>query len=193
MKSSPHQQSKCRKIVDLYIHTTGDLNKNNGLEIEFLLDTGKTCSVINFNTFIKPYQTLVKILPLFKPKLAYLRSIILKSESWVPQFFPQFQDLEIIWTPEKNLAFPDILSRNVTITHMIKYQKKHKHNPNDIKFYDNQGEEVKCFIEHDDEGFAPNDFHPVLFTTSTDKRRLLLINDGHDFKLLSLLQTSSVH
>ena len=48
---SPPQQSKCRKFVDLFIHTTGDLNKNSGLEIEFLLDTGATCSVVNFNTF----------------------------------------------------------------------------------------------------------------------------------------------
>ena len=48
---SPLQQLKCRIFVDLYIHTSGDRNKNNGLEIEFPLDTGATCSVINFNTF----------------------------------------------------------------------------------------------------------------------------------------------
>ena len=51
MKLSPPQQLKCRIFVDPYIHTTGDRNKNKGLEIEFLLDTGATCSVINFNTF----------------------------------------------------------------------------------------------------------------------------------------------
>ena len=34
-----------------------------------------------------------------------------------------FQNLKIVWTPGKNLAFPDILSRNVTITDMKKYQK----------------------------------------------------------------------
>ena len=27
------------------------MNKNSGLEIEFLLDTGTTCSIINYNTF----------------------------------------------------------------------------------------------------------------------------------------------
>ena len=95
----------------------------------------------------------------------------------------QFQNLKIIWTPGKNLAFPDILSRNVTITDMKKYQKKHKHIPKDIKFYDDQGQEVKYFIEHDDEGLSSNDFYPVLCTTSTDQRRLLLINDGHDFEV----------
>ena len=48
---SPPQQLNCRIFVDLYVHTTGDRNKNSGLEIEFLLDTGATCSVITFNTF----------------------------------------------------------------------------------------------------------------------------------------------
>ena len=96
----------------------------------------------------------------------------------------QFQNLKLNWTPGKILAFPDILSRNVTITYMKKYQKKHKHIPKDfIKFYDDQGKEVKCFIEHDDEGLSCNDFHPVLCATSTDKRRLLLRNDGHDSEI----------
>ena len=53
-----------------------------------------------------------------------------------------FKNLKIIWTPGKSLAFPDILSRNVTITDMRKYQKKHKHVPKDNNFYDDQGEEV---------------------------------------------------
>ena len=48
---SPSQQSKCRTFADLYIHTTGDLKKDSGSEIEFPLDMGETCSVINFNTF----------------------------------------------------------------------------------------------------------------------------------------------
>ena len=48
---TPPQQLKCRIFVDLYVHTTGDRNKNSGLEIEFLLDTGATCSVINFIIF----------------------------------------------------------------------------------------------------------------------------------------------
>ena len=69
------------------------------------------------------------------------------------------------------------------MTYMKKYQKKHKHIPKDKKFFDDQGEEVKYFIEHDDEGLSSNDFYRVLFTTSIDKRRLLLINDGHYFEV----------
>ena len=83
----------------------------------------------------------------------------------------------------KNLAFPQILSRKVTITDMKKYHEKHKQNPRDTKFYDDQGEEVKDFIEHDDEGFSSNDLYPVICTTSTDKRQLLLKNDDHDFEV----------
>ena len=70
----------------------------------------------------------------------------------------QFQNLKIVCNSGKNLAFPDILSRNLTITDMKKYQKKHKHIPKDIKIYDDQGQEVKYFIEHDDEGLSSNDF-----------------------------------
>ena len=66
---------------------------------------------------------------------------------------------------------------------MKKYQNKHKHIPKDIKFYDDQGQEVKYFFEHDDERLSSNDFYPVHCATSTDQRRLLLINDGHDFEV----------
>ena len=47
----------------------------------------------------------------------------------------QFQNLKIIWIPGNNLAFPDILSRNVTITDMKIYQKKHKRIPKEFNFY----------------------------------------------------------
>ena len=63
----------------------------------------------------------------------------------------QFQNLKFIWTPGKNLAFFDILSRNVTITDMKKYHKKHKRISKASKFYDDQAQEVKYSIEHDDE------------------------------------------
>ena len=102
--------------------------------------------------------------------------------------FPFSRDFLAISEPEnhldswKKLVFPDILRRNVTITHMKKYQKKHKHIPKDFEFFYDQGE-VKYFNEHDDEGLSSKDFYLVLCTTSTDKRRLLLINYGHDFEI----------
>ena len=96
---------------------------------------------------------------------------------------PQFESLKIIWTPGKNPAFSDILIRNVTITDMKKHQKKHEGIPKDINFYDDQGQGVKYFIEHDDEGLSSSDFCPVVCTTRTDKRRLRLKSDGQEFEV----------
>ena len=48
----------------------------------------------------------------------------------------QFQNLKIIWTEGKNLAFSDILSRNVTTKDLDKHQLKHKKIPKDNLFYD---------------------------------------------------------
>ena len=48
--------------------------------------------------------------------------------------FSQFLILKIIWTERKNLAFPDILSCNVKIKDLDKYQLKHKKIPKDISF-----------------------------------------------------------
>ena len=46
----------------------------------------------------------------------------------------KFQNLKIIWTPGSNLAFPDILSRNVTIVEYQHHQLQHKKLPRDIQF-----------------------------------------------------------
>ena len=44
----------------------------------------------------------------------------------------KFQNLKIIWTKGSNLAFPDILSRNVTLKEIKNLQKLHKGIPRDI-------------------------------------------------------------
>ena len=46
----------------------------------------------------------------------------------------KFQSLKIIWTPGSNLAFPDILSQNVTVEKYQKHQLQHKKVPKDIDF-----------------------------------------------------------
>ena len=38
----------------------------------------------------------------------------------------QFQNMKIIWTEGKNLAFPHIQNRNVSMKYLHKYQLKHK-------------------------------------------------------------------
>ena len=45
----------------------------------------------------------------------------------------KFQNLKIIWTPGSNLAFPDILSQNVTVEEYQKHQLQRKEKPKDIK------------------------------------------------------------
>ena len=37
----------------MYYFTTGDINKNSGLEIEYLIDPGLTCTIINYPTFLE--------------------------------------------------------------------------------------------------------------------------------------------
>ena len=66
----------------------------------------------------------------------------------------KFQNLKIIWTPGSNLAFPDILSRKVTVEEYQKHQLQHKKRTKDIEFYDEHGSLVTYRIQHDDN---PND------------------------------------
>ena len=46
--------------INLFQQPVGDKNKNNGLETQFLLYTGATCSLINFDS----YEHYCKIQPL---------------------------------------------------------------------------------------------------------------------------------
>ena len=61
----------------------------------------------------------------------------------------KFQNLIITWTPGSNLAFPDILSRNVTVEEYQKPQLQHKKIPRDIEFYDEHASPVTYRIQHD--------------------------------------------
>ena len=49
----------------------------------------------------------------------------------------KFKNLKIIWTPGSNLAFPDILSRNVTVEEYQMHQLRRKRIPRDIEFLTN--------------------------------------------------------
>ena len=54
----------------------------------------------------------------------------------------KIQNLKIIWTKGSNLAFPDILSRNITLEETKNLQKLHKEVPLDLSFYDEFGSKV---------------------------------------------------
>ena len=89
----------------------------------------------------------------------------------------QFQNLKIIWTEGKKLAFPDILSRNVKIKDLDKYQLKHKKIPKDISFYDEHGNEEKYFILRDNEKGPADDFFPILKQSITGIDKFIFKND----------------
>ena len=99
----------------------------------------------------------------------------------------KFQNLKIIWTPGSHLAFPDILSRNVTVEEYFKHQLQHKKIPRNIEFYDEHGSPVTYRIQHDDNPTDTcNDFYPIHCQQENDKKVLRLHNDGEIFTLKSL-------
>ena len=99
----------------------------------------------------------------------------------------KFQNLKIIWTPVSNIAFPDILSRNVTVEEYQKHQLQQKKIPRDIEFYDEHGSPITYRIQHDDNpNDTCNDFYPIHCLQGNDNKVLLLHNDGEDFTLNSL-------
>ena len=84
----------------------------------------------------------------------------------------QFQNLKIVWTEGKNLVFPDILSRNVKLRELDRYQLQHKKIPKDIKFFDEKGLEEKYFIVHDTERGKTNRFFPIIKQSFNGKEKL---------------------
>ena len=112
---------------------------------------------------------------------------IITSVLQVPSNHNEFQNLKIIWTPGSNLAFPDILSRNVTVGEYQKHQLTHKKIPRDKVFYDEQGSPITYRIQHDDNpNDTCNDFYPIHCQHGNDNKVLRLHNDGENFTLNSL-------
>ena len=50
-KSESNRSRSSRLSFNLFYFATGDAQKHNGLEIEFMLHTGASCSIINYRTF----------------------------------------------------------------------------------------------------------------------------------------------
>ena len=100
----------------------------------------------------------------------------------------KFQNLKIIWTPGSNVAFPDILSRNITVEEYQMHQLQHKRIPRDIEFFDEHGIPVRYQIQHEDN---PNDtcsdFYSIKHKRGNDEKILRLQNDGEDFTVSSML------
>ena len=96
----------------------------------------------------------------------------------------KFQNLKIIWTPGSNLAFPDILSQNVTVEECQKHQLQHKKIPRDIEFYDEHGSPFTYRNQHDDDpNDTCNDFYPIHCQQGNDNKVQI---DGENFTLNSI-------
>ena len=108
----------------------------------------------------------------------------------------KFQNLKIIWTPWFNLAFPDILNRNVTIDEYQHHQLQHKKLPRDFQFFDEHGQHITYEINHDDAAAEScNDFYPIHCQQSKDQKIHRFHIDGENFSLNSVstnFATSSV-
>ena len=93
----------------------------------------------------------------------------------------KFHNLKIIWTPGSNIAFPDILSRNVTLSDINKLQLQHKEIPKEISFYDEKGDQMHYTIKHEDsQDISCNDFFPIICQHGNDRQILHLKNDGDE-------------
>ena len=96
----------------------------------------------------------------------------------------KFQNLKIIWTTGSNLAFPDLLSRNVTLEETKNLQNLHKEKPRDISFSDEFGSKIHYAIEHNDDGeCGSTDFFPMLCQKGKEQRLLHLKNGGEEHEV----------
>ena len=99
----------------------------------------------------------------------------------------KFQNLKIFWTPGANLAFPDILSRNLILEGYQKHQLQHKKIPRDIEFFDENGNPVFYKIQYEDNPHNTcNDFYPIHRQQGNDEKILRLRNDGKSYTLNSI-------
>ena len=105
----------------------------------------------------------------------------------------KFHNLKIIWTPGSNLAFPDILSRNVTLSEANKLQLQHKEIPHDISFFDQDGHKIHYTIKHEEEQNASyNDFYPIICQQGNTRKTLRLKNDGNEHHVEDYLEDNEV-
>ena len=79
--------------------------------------------------------------------------------------------MKFFWTEGKNLAFPVILSRNVTTKDLCKHQLKHKKIPRQ------KWPRGKYFIVHDDNKGTSDEFFSVIKQNKNGITRFNINND----------------
>ena len=105
----------------------------------------------------------------------------------------KFHNLKITLTPGSNLALPDILSKNVTLSDTKKLQLQHKEISRDISFYDKDGHKVHYTIKHEDEQNASyNDFYAFICQQGNTRKTFRLKNDGNGHHVEDYLEDNEV-
>ena len=105
----------------------------------------------------------------------------------IPSIIAKFQNLEIVWTPGSNLAFPHILSQNLTVEEYQKHQLQPKKITRDIEFYDEHGSLVTYRTQLDDDlNDTCNDFYLIHCQQGNENKVLPLHNDAEIFTLNGL-------
>ena len=99
----------------------------------------------------------------------------------------KFQNLKIIWTPGSTLAFPDILSANVTLEGYQKHQLQYKKIPRDIEFFEENGYPVFYKTQHEDNPHDTcNDFYPIHRQQGNDEKIFWLQSNDESYTLNSI-------
>ena len=105
----------------------------------------------------------------------------------------KFHNLKIIWTPGSNLTFPDILSRNVTLSDINKLQLQRKEIPKEISFYDEKGDQMHYTIKHEDiQDISCNDFFPIICQHGNERHILHLKNYGDEQYIEDYIEDNEV-
>ena len=79
----------------------------------------------------------------------------------------------------KNLAFPDLLSENVSLKDPNGYRLAHKEISKDISFFDQTGLEIQNLLDHNSSADDGSDnFDPIVCTNLGETKALHLENDA---------------
>ena len=98
-KSDSNRSKSSRLSFNLFYFDTGDAQKDSGLEIEFKLDTGASCSIINYRTSweISQFQHPITVHRINKLTKTYSRQV-------VPMI--GYATIKFIYDPNGEYSFP---------------------------------------------------------------------------------------
>ena len=98
-KSDSNRSRSSRLSFNIFYFATGDAQKDSGLEIEFMLDTGASCSIINYRTFWETSQ-------FHHPIMVHRSNKLTKTYSGqvVPMF--GYAIIEFSYDPNGEYSFP---------------------------------------------------------------------------------------